>query len=138
MTGAFLCDIASTVTPSDAKANTAAPFFGRPALVWLVDAGGLGIVLAYLFVALSFLILRYREPDMPRPYHVGAGKLVGVLAVLLSLGMTCLYLPGSPAALSVAEWIIFVGWSLLGLALYVHALRTYGRDYSDRHMKADL
>ncbi|MFP3366205.1 APC family permease, partial [Pseudoalteromonas sp. SIMBA_148] len=61
-----------------------APFFGRPALVWIVDAGGLGIVIAYLFVAISFLILRIREPDMPRPFRVRHGKLCGTLAILLS------------------------------------------------------
>ncbi|EHJ94710.1 APC family permease [Vreelandella boliviensis] len=115
-----------------------APFFGRPALVWIVNAGGLGIVLAYLFVAISFVVLRVREPDMPRPFKVSNGKLCGTLAIILSFGMACLYLPGSPAALSGAEWTIFAGWAVLGLALYVHALRTYGRDYSDRHMKVDL
>ncbi|BBI53870.1 hypothetical protein HORIV_62910 [Vreelandella olivaria] len=34
------------------------------------------------------------------------GKLCGTLAIILSFGMACLYLPGSPAALSVAEWTI--------------------------------
>ena len=32
----------------------------------------------------------------------------------------------------------FAGWSLLGVGLYIHALRTYGRAYSDQHMMADL
>ncbi|MDP4558477.1 APC family permease [Halomonas meridiana] len=115
-----------------------APFFGRPALVWIVNAGGLGIVIAYLFVAISFVVLRVREPDMPRPFRIRHGKLCGTLAVVLSFGMACLYLPGSPAALSGAEWSIFAGWSLLGVGLYIHALRTYGRAYSDQHMMADL
>lgn len=115
-----------------------APLFGRPALVWIVNAGGLGIVLAYLFVAVSFMVLRVREPDMPRPFRVSYGKLCGSLAIILSFAMTCLYLPGSPAALGMAEWTIFAVWVLLGIGLYIHALRTYGRDYSDRHMKADL
>jgi len=48
--------------------SMAAPFFGRQTLVWLVDAGSFGVVIAYAFVALSFLALRYREPRMPRPY----------------------------------------------------------------------
>ena len=75
---------------------------------------------------------------MPRPFKVSNGKLCGTLAIILSFGMACLYLPGSPAALSVAEWTIFAGWAVLGIVLYVHALRTYGRDYSDRHMQVDL
>ncbi|MCW4150428.1 MULTISPECIES: APC family permease [Halomonadaceae] len=115
-----------------------APLFGRPALVWIVNAGGLGIVLAYLFVAVSFMVLRVREPDMPRPFKVSNGKLCGTLAIILSFGMACLYLPGSPAALGVAEWTILAVWALLGIGFYIHALRTYGRDYSDRHMQADL
>ncbi|WP_447927780.1 APC family permease [Vreelandella sp. EE27] len=115
-----------------------APFFGRPALVWIVNAGGLGIVIAYLFVAISFVVLRLREPDMPRPFRVSFGLPCGVLAILLSVGMAFLYMPGSPSALSGAEWVIFAGWSLLGVALYIHSLRTYGRAYSDQHMLGDL
>ena len=92
-----------------------APLFGRPALVWLVDAGGLGIVTAYAFVAWSFLRLREKEPDMPRPYKVRSGLLIGRLALVLSLGIAFLYLPVSPAALVWPyEWLIVITWILLG------------------------
>jgi amino acid transporter len=102
-----------------------APLFGRRALVWLVNAGGLGIVLAYLMVALSFLVLRRREPDMQRPFRVPHGRLVGGTALLLSLGLGSLYLPGSPVALAwPAEWIIVLGWTLLGAALFAWARRS--------------
>lgn len=115
--------------------SIAAPLLGRPALVWLVDAGGLGIVIAYLMVALSFVILRLRAPDMPRPFLVSAGMPVGILAAILSLAMVCLYLPGSPSALIGIEWAIFGGWMLLGLVMYVFALKRYGRAHSDRIMQ---
>jgi amino acid transporter len=92
-----------------------APLFGRPALVWLVDAGGLGIVTAYAFVAWSFLRLRTQEPDMPRPYKVRNGHLIGWAALVLSLGIAVLYLPVSPAALIWPyEWLIVIAWVLLG------------------------
>ncbi len=95
-----------------------APLFGRPALVWLVDAGGLGIVTAYAFVAWSFLVLRAREPDLPRPYAVGNWRLIGGSALLLSLCIAALYFPGSPAALIWPyEWMIVIGWILLGAVL---------------------
>jgi len=115
-----------------------APFLGRPALVWLVVAGGLGIVIAYLFVALSFLVLRHREPDMPRPFKVSNGKLVGVVAVILSIGMLGLYMPGSPSALAPIEWAIFAGWTLLGLAMYAWSRAKYGVAYSDRMINREL
>jgi amino acid transporter len=95
-----------------------APFFGRQAMVWLVDAGSFGIIVAYAFVALSFLVLRYREPEMPRPYAVRFWKFTGFAALMLSLAIVLLFLPGSPAALIWPwEWAIVGGWILLGAVL---------------------
>lgn len=100
------------------------PFFGRPVLVWLVDAGGLGIVVAYAMVAWSFLALRRKEPDLPRPYTVRHGKTVGSLALLLSLALALLYFPGSPSALVwPQEWGIVLLWSILGALLYAASPR---------------
>lgn len=97
-----------------------APLFGRQALVWLVDAGGLGIVVAYATVAASFLVLRRREPEMPRPFRVAYGEAVGWGALVLACGIVLLYMPGSPAALIWPyEWAIAGGWALLGLGFYL-------------------
>ena len=102
------------------------PFFGRPVLVWLVNAGGLGIVIAYAMVALSFLVLRWKEPNLDRPYIVPFGYTVGIAALILSIGLGILYLPGSPSALLwPEEWVILIGWSVLGFLLY--ALSRRGR-----------
>src|SRR5699024_8848708 len=57
--------------------STVAPLFGRPALEWLVDAGGLGLVVAWFMVAVSFLILRKKDPKMRRPFFLKQGKLIG-------------------------------------------------------------
>ena len=102
--------------------STFGPFFGRPVLVWLVNAGGLGIVIAYAMVTLSFLVLRRREPDLPRPFKVRFGGLVGGIAFVLSIGLALLYMPGSPSALLwPSEWVIFLGWGLLGVLMYFMA-----------------
>jgi len=103
-----------------------APLLGRSAMVWLVDAGGLGIVLAYLFVAASFVVLRYREPEMQRPFLVPGGKVVGIVAIALSLALVALYLPGSPSALLPVEWVIFGVWMIGGAAMYGWARVRYG------------
>ncbi|PID60160.1 MAG: amino acid permease [Gammaproteobacteria bacterium] len=103
-----------------------APLFGRKALVWLVDAGGLGIVVAYATVAASFLALRRNEPDMHRPFRVVKGRLVGWSALLLAIGIVLLYLPGSPAALTWPyEWAIAGGWALIGLCFYIWSRITH-------------
>ncbi len=104
------------------------PLFGRPVLVWVVDAGGLGIVIAYAMVAWSFLVLRKKEPALPRPYRVPFGNAVGSLALLLSLGLGLLYMPGSPAALLwPQEWGIVFLWSGMGALLYFYAARKNSR-----------
>ena len=95
-----------------------APFFGRPALVWLVDAGSLATVVAYLLVAVSFLVIRRRHPGLPRPYRVAAPALVGWLAVAATVFFVLLYLPGSPSALVwPEEWLIVLLWVGLGAGL---------------------
>ncbi|MFP5071553.1 APC family permease [Pseudonocardia nantongensis] len=92
-----------------------APLFGDNMLTWLVDAGGITITMAYALVAVTFLVLRRREPGLDRPFRVSAGPVVGTVAVVASLVLLTLYLPGMPAALGLPEWIIVGGWWLAGL-----------------------
>ena len=88
-----------------------APFFGRPALVWLVDAGSLATVVAYLLVAVSFIVIRRRHPGLPRPYRTPAPSVVGWLAVTTTAFFILLYMPGSPSALVwPQEWAIVLVW----------------------------
>lgn len=91
-----------------------APFFGEEMLIWLVNAGSLAIVVAYLLVAVSFLVLRRREPGMSRPFRAGRGPAIGITAALLGLLFVVQYLPAMPAGLGVPEWIIVGLWAVLG------------------------
>nr|MCR5748551.1 APC family permease [Lachnospiraceae bacterium] len=97
-----------------------APFAGRKMLVWIVDAGNFGCCVAYCLVAVSFLILRKKEPELPRPYKVPAYKFVGMMAVLMSGFMVvCYMIPASGSALVWQEWIIAGGWCLLGVVFFI-------------------
>lgn len=107
-----------------------APFFGRAALVWLTNAGGFAIVLAYIIVSMSFVRLRKIEPDLPRPYKV-SNIAVGYLAVATSTLMGILYLPGMPSGLILPEWIIILSWTALGVAFYIKAKKTFP-DFGER------
>lgn len=100
-------------------ASALAPMLGRESLVWFVNAGGLGIVIAYSMVALSFLVLRRKFPDMHRPWKLPLGEFFGGAALILSLGIMVLYFPGSPAALLwPQEWLLFAVWMIGGFALF--------------------
>lgn len=95
------------------------PFLGRPALVWIVNAGGIGIVIGYLLVSISFLKLRKMEPELVRPYQVRNWRTVGVMAIILSIIFITFYLPGMPSALVwPVEWLIVFVWYGLGLILF--------------------
>ncbi len=101
-----------------------APLCGRQTMVWLVNAGSFGVIVAYAFVALSFLVLRHKEPSLIRPYRVRYGFVVGSLALVLSLGIMLLFFPYSPAALAWPnEWAIVLGWCLFGIILTLLARR---------------
>lgn len=112
-------------------ACVAAPFFGRGVLVWLVDAASFGCVIAYMFVSISFCILRKKKPEMARPYKVKAGRFVGVMAVLMAGFMTLLYIvPASfSAALVWQEWIVVGIWLALGAFFYFYSKKKYGAEF---------
>ena len=107
-----------------------APFAGRKMLVWVVDAGNFGCCVAYCMVAISFIILRSKEPDLARPYRVSHYRVVGALAVLMSGFMVVMYiLPGSDAALVPQEWAMVGGWCFLGLILGFLCKQKYGERF---------
>jgi APA family basic amino acid/polyamine antiporter len=116
-----------------------APLFGRPALVWLVDAGGLGLVVAWLMVAISFIIMRKKYPEMNRPYRLRGGTVIGWIAVFMAAGICILYLPGMPSSLVWPyEWMIVLVWAVLGVILYKVSMSKYGTRDSDEHMEKEI
>ncbi|SFB39227.1 amino acid/polyamine/organocation transporter, APC superfamily (TC 2.A.3) [Lentibacillus halodurans] len=119
--------------------STAAPLLGRPALVWLVDAGGLGLVVAWLMVAISFIILRKKDPELKRPFKLSGGTSIGWIAVIMSAGIMVLYMPGMPSALIWPyEWAIVGLWIIIGFILYKMSLSKYGKAYAEKHMKDEM
>jgi amino acid transporter len=117
-----------------------APFFGRKMLTWIVDAGSLAVCIAYMMVSLSFLVLRIKQPKMNRPYKVKHGKLVGVLAVIMSGIFMLLYivpLPFANSALVWQEWIWFGSWAVLGCVFYFRCKARFGEAFAS-HIDVEL
>lgn len=107
-----------------------APFFGRVMLIWIVDAANFACCLAYFIVALSFVVLRKKRPQMKRPFRVRSGMLVGVLAALMAGLMWLMYIiPGTNCSLIWQEWVIVCGWAVLGMLLAIRAIRLYKDDF---------
>lgn len=115
-----------------------APLLGRPALVWIVNAGGTGIIVGYLIVSIAFMKLRKTEPDLNRPYKINKWKTTGISAILLSVIFLAFYLPGMPAALTWPyEWLILAGWTLIGFLLYNSSSKRKGEEIQhDQHARS--
>jgi len=119
--------------------STLAPLLGRPALEWLVDAGGLGLVVAWLMVAISFIVLRKKAPEMKRPFYLRNGKLIAWAAILMSVGIGILYMPGMPSALIWPyEWLIVGVWAILGLVFYKITIKKHGAKAADEKMQEEI
>lgn len=102
------------------------PLFGRQMLVWISDTASFGCCIAYCMVAISFIIIRKKYPDMPRPYRIKKFKSVGIPAVILSGFMVVMFLvPNSGAALVPEEWIIAGGWTIIGVLFAVFCKLKY-------------
>lgn len=106
--------------------SVASPFFGRAMLVWISDSASFACCIAYCMVAMSFVALRKKNPDMYRPYKVGNYKLIGGVAIALSAFMAVMYvLPGSGCTLAPQEWIIAGGWAVLGVCFFTASKHKY-------------
>ena len=84
----------------------------------LADLSNIGTLFAFALVAGGVLILRYREPDRPRPFRAPGGPIAPIMTIV-----TCLLLM---AGLPVTNWVRFFVWLLIGLILY----HFYGRKHS--------
>lgn len=112
--------------------SVVAPFFGRVMLGWIANAASLACCVAYCIVACSFIIIRKKYPDMERPYKVKHHKLIGFLAIVLSGFLVAMYIiPGTNCTLKIQEWVIVLGWTLLGIVFAVVSKIKYKSKFGD-------
>jgi len=78
----------------------------------------IGTLLAFTIVCGGVLVLRYREPDLKRPFKTPFFPYVPILGMLTSLLVM--------ASLPRDTWIRLIGWMVLGIIIYF----TYGRKRS--------
>lgn len=96
-----------------------APFFGKEMLVWIANTASMACCFAYCLIAVSFVVLRIKAPEMNRPFKIKYYRITGILAVLMSGCMVLMYIiPGTGCTLVSQEWIIVGGWVLIGIVFY--------------------
>ena len=104
--------------------SLAAPWLGRQALVWFVDAGAFATLFAYFLVACAYVAIRRRDGVGETVLRVTRWRGFPASVLVLTALFLCLYLPGSPVALAwPEEWGIVVLWLAIGLLLCGPRLR---------------
>ena len=93
-------------------------FAGLLPIGLLGELVSIGTLLAFAIVCAGVLVLRYTEPDRPRPFRTPLVPFVPVLGIL-----ACFYLM---LGLPVDTWARLFVWMVLGLAIYF----LYGRRHS--------
>ncbi|AVR00523.1 amino acid permease [Oceanobacillus iheyensis] len=101
-----------------------APWFGREALLWVVDMSSIGVTIAYFYTCYTAFSLFKTKKDATfneKKHNVSPLKKViaaiGMLASLVFLGL--LLIPGSPAFLGIESRIALGAWIVLGLIFYL-------------------
>lgn len=85
----------------------------------MVDLTNIGTLFAFVLVCVGVIVLRFKEPDRPRPFRVPLGPwLLPTCGAASCIGLMY-WLPDT-------AWWRFIGWLSLGLSVYV----AYGFSHS--------
>jgi basic amino acid/polyamine antiporter, APA family len=83
---------------------------------WLTN---IGILLAFIVVCVAVIVLRYRQPNLPRGFRCPGMPVVPIIGVIFSAWLIA-FLPWM-------TYLRFVGWLVLGLLIYVFYSRKRSR-----------
>jgi amino acid transporter len=116
-----------------------APWFGREALLWVVDMSAIGVTIAYAYTCfVAFRLFRWSGAPQaggalgngPDGTASTARKLLSLLGGVVALGFLALLLvPASPAALGRESAVALLVWIVLGVVFYL-ARRAHNRRLS--------
>lgn len=81
----------------------------------------MGTLLAFAMVCVAVMMLRYKKPELERPYRTPAVYLVGCLGVGFNIFLMCF--------VRKETWFAFMVWGVIGVAVYF----LYSRRKSNLH-----
>ena len=102
---------ARRTSPPSSPASWWAVFAAFASIDEMVDLTNIGTLFAFVLVCVGIPILRYTNPDRARPFRVPFGPYLLPLLGAASCIFLMFYLPP-------ASWWRFIGWLVLGFAIY--------------------
>src|SRR5205823_9962492 len=78
------------------------------------DLTNIGTLFAFALVSIGVIVLRYTDPERPRPFRVPGGNL-GVHVVGIVSALLCVFVMYGLPQLA---WVRFGWWLVIGLVLY--------------------
>lgn len=109
-----------------------APWFGRSALMWVVDMSSIGVSIAYFYTCYTaFTLFKWSKDknfDIAKHTVSPFKKIISGIGGLVSLIFIGLLLvPGSPAFLGMESIIALVAWIVLGFIFYLAKRKEFNK-----------
>jgi APA family basic amino acid/polyamine antiporter len=77
----------------------------------VVELTNIGTLFAFVLVCIGVTVLRFQEPERERPFRVPLGPFLFPMLGVISCVFLMIHLPP-------ASWWRFIGWLVLGMAIY--------------------
>lgn len=94
-------------------------FLGQGILSPFIVMGGISFLIAWFFMSLSSVRLYKKRPNLHRPYSPPGGIIMSYIATFFSSILTLMMIvPGTPISLHGIEYLLFLVWLIIGIAIY--------------------
>ncbi|WP_085506082.1 APC family permease [Thalassobacillus devorans] len=106
-----------------------APFFGRQALLWVVDMSAIGVTIAYFYCcAVAYRLFSWTSTADADVIVSPAKKAMTLLGLISSTGFfLLLVVPGSPGFLGTPSWIALFIWIAIGFVFFMMKRKDFAR-----------
>ena len=96
------------------------PFLGAGLIGDITSFSAAAFVLSWTITSYSLIRLRKTEPDLPRPYKIPGGiAMGGFSAIVTTVVFILLFVPNNPVYMGKTASLMFVGWMVIGVILYL-------------------
>ena len=88
-------------------------------LHYLALIANIGSLMVFALISLVVIILRYRYPELKRPFKVPFGKTIPILSIIICIVLL--------VSISLTAWLTYLAWIAVGLLIYF----TYSLRHAD-------